>query len=363
MSLKQFNLKQELVEYLESKRFQDFTEVQRITIPAIIKNQQMLVESPTGTGKTLAFLLPLIQLIDENKGTQGVIFVPTRELGTQIHGIAKEIQKFYDFSLQLAIGGVDLNRQQTKFDKKPNIIVTTPERFNKLRAKTSNPLDNINRIILDEADMHVSFGSIHDIQDFMNTRQDLRVSMFSATLPLPLQNFIKKTVKGHVKNIVIASKVKETHFLVKADNDDRFKALKKIMTSSTFNPFFAIIFCKSNEEVIELYRKLREDGLKDVSKFTSEMSQRERNRVLKSINNMDIVYLVTTDLISRGMDFPAVSHVINYNFPSDMNYYKHRTGRTNRNDIEGKVFLIASSADGKKLEQVRRKYDLVKPKL
>ncbi len=365
MDIKQFKIDPQLILYLENKGISNYMPIQDKVIPLLLKDKQVIVEAPTGTGKTLAFLLPIISKLNlENKNVQAIIAVPTRELAKQIWNVIQEIKKYQNnFTTLLAIGGEDINRQLLKWSRMPQLIITTPERLTKLMVLNSIKLTNLKYLIIDEADMMLDFGFMEELEQFVEknvSKNKLIYGLFSATLPLEVQNFIKKRIHGEVKNIQIIQEEQLKINLIKAHNNEKEKVLINLLEADIFNPFFALIFAKSNEEVKNVYAFLKNKGLKNLDYFTSDLSQRERNRVLKSINNLETIYLVTTDLIARGMDFPGVSHVINFSYPNDLSYYRHRIGRTNRNNINGSIYDIYEDKDKDKIEIIKNKNPFLK---
>jgi ATP-dependent RNA helicase CshB len=181
--------------------------------------------------------------------------------------------------------------------------------------------------------------------------------MFSATFSLPLQNSIKKFVKGQVFNIIVKSTRKSKDILtLKFDDGRREDKLLDLLASDIFNPFLSIIFCKTNDEVKKLFATLKDKGYKQVGMLNKDMNQREINKVVKQIETMDLVYLIATDKVARGMDFPGVSHIVNYSLPADLNYFKHRIGRTDREGgASGDVYLIFGDSDKQKLDLLAKK--------
>jgi len=265
----------------------------------------------------------------------------------------------------LAIGGEDIKRQAEKFVKRPQIVIATPDRLAKLMNDTPIPTEHINTITIDEADMILDFGFMNDIDDFVarRIRGEVNFSLFSATLPIPLQNFIKRNIKGEVENILIKKEDEEQIIeMVKAHDGDRDQTLIEIINSDKFNPFLCLIFAKTNDEVRYVYQNLRNSGVKQIAAFHSDLSPREKNRIIKGIQSMDIIYLVTTDLIARGMDFPGVSHVLNYTLPADLSYYRHRIGRTNRGKglNNGRVIDIYTDQDTHRYKEIESKNDFIK---
>lgn len=366
MDTKSFNLKREIVEYLESKNFSKFLPVQEQTIPQLIKGKDSFVEAPTGTGKTLAFLIPILNNLNTvSLKTQAIILAPTRELATQIHNVLKEIKPFFKEEIKsvLAIGGMDFNDQLRKIVNGTHIIIGTPDRVNSLRNETSHELKYLQYLVIDEVDMILNFGSFEDVGILAdNIPSSSTLSFFSASFPIETQNFIKKLFNKEVQNVIIKNKEDDelfSHF-IKAFDGNKLQTLKELLNSDKFNPYFSLIFAKTNEEVEQIYKELKNSGIKEIGIFHSQLGQRERNRLLKSINNSELVYLVTTDLMSRGMDFPGVTHIVNYSLPVDLTYYKHRVGRTNRNTVKGNVYDIYVDSDIARYNEISKKNPNIK---
>ena len=364
MAINTFNLKPELIEYLESKGFSNFTDVQNKVIPSLLKEKQVFVESPTGTGKTLAFLLPNISNIDiENPEVQYIVFVPTRELGKQISNVVKEIRSFMPGLKHVDIlGGSDSKRQAESLSKGQHIVIATPNRFERVINENKVNLQSVKYITIDEVDMVLGFDLMQAVTTMVEERfpRDLVWSMFSATFSLPLQNWVKNYVRGNVSNIVIKGSKEDKKILtLKFDDNQRDEKLLQLVDSDFFNPFLSIIFCKTNDEVKHVYSLLKDHGLKKIAMLHKDMNQREINKVVKQIDNMDLIYLIATDKVARGMDFPGVSHVVNYSLPADLNYFKHRIGRTDRmGGSQGDVYIIFGDEDKQKLELLEKKNNI-----
>ena len=359
MDIKTFNLNSFLIEYLDSKKITKYFPVQRKVIPLLLKDKQVFVEAPTGTGKTLSYLLPILTKINFSiNAPQTIIFVPTRELAMQLSNVLKEIKHFLpELRLKTLTGGFDIKKQVKKNALNPHLIIATPDRLNKYFSLSPFPTKHIKYIILDEVDMLINFGFTPLIEDFLkNIKQKILFALFSATFSSNERNFIKKIIKNEITNITIEKEIKkEKIFIIKTYEEKKLETLLKLINSDKFNPFFCIVFAKSNKEVKRIYSFLKNEKLKKIDFFSSELPQRERNSVIKKINNMDLLFLVTTDLIARGMDFNGVSHIVNYDLPSDLSYFKHRIGRTNRNNVYGQVYNIYCSKDSKKYDVIEKK--------
>ncbi len=361
MDTKSIKIKQNILDYFESKKFKKLLPVQEQSIPQLNKRRSSFVEAPTGTGKTLSFLVPVLNNLDFGiDSTQAIIITPTRELAVQINNVLKEMKPFFEQEIKstLAIGGEDFEDQQRKLKNGSHIIIGTADRIVSLRSKTQHDITELKYLVIDEVDMILNFGGFMEIESLSNEiPSSTTLAFFSASFPLETQNMIKKMFSKEVNNIIIKDKEDdelESQY-IKAFDGDKMHTLKALINSDTFNPFFALIFAKTNEEVELIYRELKNSGVKEIGAFHSGLAQRERNRLLKQINNSDLVYLVTTDLMSRGMDFPGVTHIVNYSLPVDLTYYKHRIGRTNRNNVKGNIYDIYVDSDVRRYQEISKK--------
>lgn len=365
MSIEQFKLNSSLIKYLKEKNIKDFSEVQNKIIPLLLKNKNVNVEAPTGSGKTLSFLLPIINSLETNSDNlEAIIFVPTRELGKQIISVLKEIKSFYnDFTFLDATGGKEFGKDLDKFSKSVNIIVGTPTRILKLFTSINKSLTNLKYIIIDEIDMIYNFGFLEEILLFKKNKikkDDKTWGLFSASFSIPLQNFIKTRLQiTQTNNIkIIDSKNQKIKInLISVNEDDKKEKLFKLITSDIFNPFFCLIFTKSNNEVNLVYKFLKENNIKDLYFFNNQLNSHEKNKTMKLITQEKVIFLVTTDLVARGIDFPFVTHIINYGYPKDLSFYKHRIGRTNRlNSSTGVIYDIFNKREDEfKLDKIKLK--------
>ena len=363
MSILKFNLKPELITYLNEQNIKTFFPVQEKTIPLMQKGQQLFVNAPTGSGKTLAFLLPIFnQLSAPQEGVKAMIVVPTRELGLQIYAQIKSLNKYFEnkLSTQLMIGGNDRFEDIETYGKK-NILVTTSSRLQKIHNEKPVSLKNLDYLIIDEIDMIADFGFLGELISFYN--QNIKVtslSVFSATLNVELENQIKRFFNDKsFKQIKIVNKTVQSNYQIKVNERNKFELLVKLLEDDEVNPFLAIIFAKTNEEVKEIFLTLKAAKVQGVDYFNNDLTARARKRLLKDVQAHKIVYLVTTDLMARGMDFPGTSHIINFSLPVDISYYLHRIGRTNRSNIkDGKVFTFVDQKDVSYINKIKFKYNI-----
>lgn len=368
MAINMYKLRPEILKFLENNKITNFTEVQNKVIPSILKNKSVMVESPTGTGKTFAFLLPNLTKIDTNLNkVQYIIFVPTRELGKQIYNVLQDIKEFMDFSVLSAVGGEDIKRQFNKANNGSQVIVATPDRFQRLINETKVDLKDVKFISIDEVDMILQFGFMPSITEALENRipPNQVFSMFSATFSIELQNWVAKVVKGGASRVrITASEEEKVNYTVKYDDGRIDEKLVNLIKSDKFNPFFSLIFCKKNEETIKVWQILKDEGIKNIAYLNKDMPQREINQIIKKINNMELEYLVATDKLARGMDFPGVSHIVNYTLPTDLSYYKHRIGRTDREGgTQGTVFTLFTDNDQDRMSVISKKFNIKWEKL
>lgn len=355
-------LKLNLSNYLKAEKFNDFLDVQKEVFPLLEKKKDLFCQSPTGTGKTLAYLLPILNQIEKDKkGVEIVIIVPTNELVQQLKNQLLKINKYFAFDFFAITKNLDYEREKNKYQKRAKIIISTIEKIFSLQKK--NPIDykTLKYLIVDEVDMIYHFKQLDLVKDFidnLNLKNKITYAFFSATLTEDLQNKIRKSFKINPDVIDLNSLLEKkiNINLVKIFDNDKLKSLKNLLQSDKINPYFVIIFTNKNTEVKKIYDFLIDNNFKNIRYFNSNLNPRQRKQIFTEIKNEKIIYLVTTDLYARGLDFSGVSHIINYDLPVDLNYFKHRIGRTNRvDDLKGKIYLLNDPKDQKKINLIKIK--------
>lgn len=336
------------------------TEIQEEVIPLALDGKNIVGKSQTGTGKTHAFILPILQKLDEDKKeTQAVVIVPTRELGKQIYDefikIAKNSQSEID--IRLYVGGTDRLSEINRLKKSsPQIVIGTIGKLTDL-AITENilKLHEAKMVVIDEADMVFEYSELKDIDKLFSRFQDFQVMSFSATIPASLKSFLDKYLDSSIFVDLVKKNVKKDsikHIFIPTKNKDKNAILCDLL--KTINPYLALIFANTVKAVDDISLMLASNGFK-VGKLSGDLEPRERKQVLKRIKDGLYQYVVCSDIAARGMDIVGVSHVINYELPSDIEYYIHRIGRTARFDQDGYAISFYDYDDESYLRKLKEK--------
>jgi len=355
---KKLGLSDEVVEAVSKKGFEEPTPIQTLTIPAMLRNNtNIIVQSQTGTGKTAAFGLPLIEMIDaKEKNVQAMIVTPTRELAIQV---AEEINSLKgNTGLQVipVYGGQSIDQQLRRLKKGVHIVVGTPGRvIDHLKRKTLN-LRDIDHLILDEADEMLNMGFIEDVEEIMKyTNPEKRTLLFSATIPARIKSLAKKYMTGYEfitieKQQPTVSLTEQIYYEVR--HSDKFEALCRIIDIE--EDFYGLVFCRTKSDVDEVTNHLIERGY-DADFIHGDISQSQREKTLNRFKKKNVNILIATDVAARGLDVNNMTHVINYSLPHDPESYVHRIGRTGRAGKEGTAITFVTPSENHKLMFIQRK--------
>ncbi|WP_251555038.1 DEAD/DEAH box helicase [Neobacillus muris] len=347
-------------EALQDMGFFEPTEIQDQMIPLVLKGESAIGQSQTGTGKTMAYALPILEAIKpDRKEVQAVITAPTRELATQIYQQIVKVTEFCDpdhaIMAKLFIGGTDKQRTIDKLKVQPQIVVGTPGRIYDLVQEQALFVHTAAVLVVDEADMMLDMGFIEDV-DRVAARmpEHLQMLVFSATIPEKLKPFLKKYMENP-KTIHIEPKQKTAGLLEHYLLPSRHRNKKELVHDAliAYNPYLAIVFTNTKKMAEEVADYLNEKGLK-VGRVHGDLSPRERKKMMKQIQDLEFQYIVATDLASRGIDIEGVSHVINYELPSDLDFYVHRVGRTARAGSTGTALTIYDLSDEDALNRLEK---------
>lgn len=358
-TFKQYKFQEFCNKAISELGFENPTPIQQSVIPLVYKNNDIIGISQTGTGKTHAFLVPIIDKIDPTKEiVQAVITAPTRELATQIFEQAKIFMKHNDkIVVSLMVGGNDRQKAVNKLSTQPHIVIGTPGRIKDLSLdEQALKITTASTFVIDEADMTLEFGYLEDIDAVAGKMKDtLQMMVFSATIPLTLRPFLKKYMKNPV-TIEIDDHIPTTknveHVLLATKHQERYKVLKKIM--ATIDPYICIIFCNTRVEASNTTKKLREDGYK-VGELHGDLEPRERKQMMRRVKASEYQYIVATDIAARGIDIDGVSHVINIDFPKEADFYIHRSGRSGRAKYTGVCYSMYDSSDEDNIKVLEKK--------
>ena len=354
------DLKPFLYEGLQSIGFNEPTDIQERIIPKALKGISVVGQSQTGTGKTHAFLLPILTKIDPNKQeVQAVITAPTRELASQIYHEILKLTKFCakneEITAKLFVGGTDKVRSIEKLKTQPHIVVGTPGRIYDLVKEQALAVYTSKHIVVDEADLMLDMGFLEDVDKIAGMMpKELQMYVFSATIPDNLKPFLKKYMENP-EFIQVDPKQKTAknieHVLIPLRHRDKVDLLYKLLM--IYNPYLSIVFTNTKKMADEVAYKLTEKGLK-VGIIHGDLPPRERKKMMNQIRNLEFQYIVATDLASRGIDIEGISHVINYELPEDLNFYIHRSGRTARASFSGISAVLHDERDEEKISKLEK---------
>ncbi len=353
-----FNLKPFIIESVKELGFFEPTEIQERLIPTVLKGESVIGHSQTGTGKTHAYLLPILQQVDPSKeAVQAIITAPTRELAAQIyHEILKITKNAEDeIMVRLYIGGTDKQRTIEKLKHQPHIVVGTPGRINDLVKESALNVFTAPLLIIDEADLMLEMGFLEDVDQIAaRMAARLQILVFSATIPEKLKPFLKKYLENP-KYIRVAPEQRAAanieHYILPSRHRKKLGLVHQALIS--YNPYLAIVFTNTKKMADEVADGLIQKGLK-VGRIHGDLTPRERKKMMKQILDLEYQYIVATDLAARGIDIQGISHVINYELPTDLDFYIHRVGRTARAGFSGIALTIYDDKDEDALNRLEK---------
>ena len=364
MNFKNLGISHDIDNVLKKSGIQNPTPIQQDSIIHILNNKDVIAEAHTGTGKTLAFLLPIFENISLNsQGIQALIISPTRELAIQITEEANKLSTAKDIGVLSMYGGKDIGSQMKKLKGNIKLIIATPGRLlDHLKRKTVK-LNTLKTIVLDEADQMLLMGFRNEIDLIMKeTPKKKQTLCFSATM----DSAVKKLAYRYMNDPIIVSVKKEEITLANINQEvvetiDREKreALCKVLDED--NPFMAIIFCRTKRRADELEVVMHRRGY-NCKVIHSDIQQSKRERIMKSFRNADIQYLIATDVASRGLDIGGVDHIYNYDIPENVETYIHRIGRTGRAGEKGYTCLFVDPKDSRMLSEIEKSIKLNIPR-
>lgn len=354
-----YQFKDTTMAMIQKNHFIEPTEIQRKVIPLAVKGKDIIGISATGTGKTHAFLIPIMEQIDTSKTqVQAVITVPTRELAIQLYERSKVLQEADPTLLiRLITGGMEKTRMNESLKVQPHVIIGTPGRIKDLFLQEQTlMLQNVKILVVDEADMTLEFGFLEDI-DIVASRMSKQLQMmsFSATIPEGLKPFLKKYMHQPITVQVTNDQQFQPrieHVLIPCKHLTYEETVLEILPS--FHPYVCLIFANTREQAAKTAVCLREHGY-GVIELHGSLSARERTKAMKQLMKLDKAYVVATDIAARGIDIDGVSHVISMGFPKEPDYYIHRSGRTGRSGKEGICYALYKDEDEMMIKALQKR--------
>ena len=355
-----YTFKESTKAFIEQNGFVSPTPIQQKVIPLVCKGKDVIGISDTGTGKTHAFLIPIIERIDpELNEVQVVITAPTRELALQLYMRASDLSDALEgCRVRLISGGIDKTKQNSTLKTQPHVVIGTPGRIKDLFLNDQTlRIEKASLLVIDEADMTLEFGFLEDIDAFASKmRNDLQMLSFSATVPAQLQQFLKKymdnpiTVKIEDTNHMSAPKIE--HICVPCKHKDYDEKLLEVLKG--FKPYVCLIFANTRQMAAKVAQNMRDNGY-DLIELHGDMPARARKNAMKNLLNLDKTYIVASDIAARGIDIKGVSHVISLGFPSELDFYIHRAGRCGRAGMSGVCYSLYKSEDEQSIRQLNNK--------
>ncbi|HSQ87399.1 DEAD/DEAH box helicase [Romboutsia sp.] len=360
MNFKNLGINEDIINVLNKNGINSPTPVQEESIPLVKSGNDVIAQAQTGTGKTLAFLLPILENIDPSKDyVQALVISPTRELAIQITEEANKLKEGKDIGVLAAYGGKDIGSQLKKLKKNIHLIIATPGRLIDHLMRKTVDLSKLKTIVLDEADEMLFMGFKNDIESIMTFVPKKRQMLcFSATMDSAVKKLAYRymndpcVVTIQKKEITLDNIVQEV-----VETTDRHKQEALCSVLNEDNPFMAIIFCRTKVRVDKLEEDLYKKGF-NCAKLHSDIAQSKREKIMKSFRNADIQYLIATDVAARGLDVSGVSHIYNYDIPESVESYVHRIGRCGRAGEKGYTCLFIDPKNEKMLDEIESNINL-----
>ncbi len=341
-SFKAYNLPANLINAVNKLGYLEPSSVQNAVIPKALRGKSLLAQSATGSGKTHAYLIPLLAKLDMNLSRlQDIVICPTRELARQTYDFAREFIRFFPkFKVRLFTSESDVSQNVEGLTVAPHLIIGTPGRVRDILVNQhSLSLNNVRTVVLDEADMLLDMGYFEDIDALFSSLNNPQILVFSATLKQNLKDELNRFVQSDFEyqsdKINTASGVR--HHLIDIKHQSQEAALLSFLKIR--NPYLCIVFASTKEKVGTIYRFLVSEGYEAIY-FSGDLDDRNRKKALRAIRENKTPIIVSSDLLSRGMDIADVSDVVSIDLPTDLEFYHHRAGRTGRFGKEGDSWVF-----------------------
>lgn len=357
LSFKDFDLSPEIRDSLRKMGVKRPTTIQQKAIPLLMDDMSLIAKAPTGTGKTFAFSIPILEYLNMDVAfVQALILCPTRELALQISSEIKNLARFIKgFNVCAIIGGQNVRTQETKLKKNPQVVVATPGRLLDLVNRKMIDISQIYTLVLDEADEMLKMGFIKDIKKVIElTPKDKQMALFSATMPREILDITWQFMEGAAQ-IDVMPKADDhpniDEYIIEVPEKDKIGAIVSVLDAENIKK--AIVFCNTRTQTEKVLRKLETYGIScDI--LHGSIGQGGRNRVMDGFRKSKFNVLVATDVVARGIDVDDVEAVFNYDIPNENEFYLHRIGRTGRAGRSGKAYTLMAYMDKKRMEEIIR---------
>ena len=357
ISFKDMDLSPEIMDSLKKMGVKRPTTVQQKAIPLLMDNMCLIAKAPTGTGKTFAFAIPILEYLNMDVDfVQALILCPTRELALQIASEIKNLARFIkDFNVCAVIGGQNIRTQENKLKRKPQVVVATPGRLLDLVQRKMIDISGIYTLVLDEADEMLKMGFINDIRKVMAlTPKDKQIALFSATMPREILDITWQFMDGAAE-IDVMPKADDhpniDEYVIEVPEKDKVSAIVSVLDAEHIRK--AIVFCNTRTQTEKVLRKLESAGI-SCGILHGSIGQGGRNRVMDGFRKNKFDVLVATDVVARGIDVDDVEAVFNLDIPNENEFYLHRIGRTGRAGRSGKAYSLVAYMDKPRMEEIVR---------
>ncbi|MGA1624181.1 MAG: DEAD/DEAH box helicase [Prochlorothrix sp.] len=357
LSFKSLGLSEARIQHLEEMGFQTPTSIQAEAIPHLLSGRDVMGQAQTGTGKTAAFSLPILEGIDpKNRAVQALVLTPTRELAIQVAQAMRQFNADRHVHILTVYGGQSIDQQISRLHRGSQVVVGTPGRVLDLLSRGELRLDQVNWLVLDEADEMLSMGFINDVETILSqSPPDRQTAFFSATMPPTIRELVTKFLRSPITITIEQTKVaparinQYTYFIPRGWTKTR--ALLPILELE--EPDSAIIFVRTRRTAMELTSQLQAAG-HSVDEYHGDLSQTQRERLLLRFRQRQVRLVVATDIAARGIHVDDLSHVINFDLPDNLENFVHRVGRTGRAGKEGTAITLAQGYDRRRLKEIER---------
>ena len=362
-----YGLSADILDALEKKGIEEPSDIQKLVIPELLKERTHLIgQAQTGTGKTAAFSIPILETIVADGSVKALILAPTRELANQVSDEIYSLKGKKNVKVLAVYGGASIDQQIKKLQGGIDIVVGTPGRVMDLMKRKVLKVDNLEYFVLDEADEMLNMGFLEDIEMILEkTNDEKKMLFFSATMPKSILDIAKRFMPKHKilrveKEDLTTNLTEQIYFEVR--QEDKFEALCRVLDYE--QDFYGIVFCRTKSEVDEITNKLKARNY-DAECIHGDITQALRQKALDLFKKKVLTILVATDVAARGIDVSNLTHVINYAIPGEAESYVHRIGRTGRAGNKGIAITFVTPREASKLSQIKRvtKTDIKKEKI